>query len=88
MNCATLHRPQRLLPFLTQDKHDNPVEDMITDIMHQPGYKSLVLMNGQGIVLKYDNCEVSNLVCLDCTTCLLCPLIYQPNLSNHSTTWP
>lgn len=41
------------------DKHENPVDVMLHEMQSLAGYKSYVITNNQGIVLKYDNVEVT-----------------------------
>lgn len=39
---------------MPDDKHEDPVEKMIHDIMHGPGYKGMIICNAQGIMIRYD----------------------------------
>jgi|AntAceMinimDraft_5_1070358.scaffolds.fasta_scaffold127607_1 hypothetical protein len=36
------------------DKHEDPVEHSIHDIMHGPGYRGLIICNAQGIMIRYE----------------------------------
>ena len=44
---------------MADDKHENPVETMIHNLTELAGYKNYIVTNNQGIVLKYDNVEVT-----------------------------
>jgi hypothetical protein len=40
------------------DKHEDPVMDMITEMKSITGYKAYLIVNNVGIVLKYEGFEV------------------------------
>jgi len=42
-----------------EDKHENPVEAMLHEMKEIAGYRAYCIVNGEGIVLKYEGFEVS-----------------------------
>jgi len=54
---------------MADDKHENPVESMIHDLKSIAGFKTYVITNNQGIVLKYEGVEVRKYEVLTYRSC-------------------
>jgi hypothetical protein len=39
---------------MSADTPEDPVANMITDVMDGPGYKGMIICNAQGIMIRYD----------------------------------